>query len=352
MQDSYENDGIKTDERKKRGCTSGTRYILNNLDMKIPFDISSFLAVGENKKDLFQLIQKGIGEQKLDDTVILFSGKGTMTEICESSTIVRNDIACQHSEADYMFALYAREEENVLIRSRSGDTDIIVSLIGHQDLPESLFVDNGTGSGRKLLQPSLCELSSEQRSAIIGFWSFIGNDYLGSFFRKGKKTGWKVAKKNKKFLDFFTKLGTSDNSSDLMTTAETFVCALYGKPKLMCVNAARTEIFWDRYKKNKKVAELSLLPPCRENLRFHLQRANFVAKLLRSTSLIPGCDDYTQHGWSSSGEPIWTTEVVPENIIDILRESTPDEEEPPNDDDQVNDADNDDDEDVEIVDYS
>ena len=84
----------------------------------------------------------------------------------------------------------------------------------------------------------------------------------------------------------------------------------------------------------------------------YIQRANFVAKLLRSTSLIPGCDDYTQHGWSSSGEPIWTTEVVPENIIDILRESTPDEEEPPNDDDQVNDADNDDDEDVEIVDYS
>ena len=235
MQDSYEDDGIKTGERKLRGSESGVRYILNNLEMKIPHDVNSFLAMGENKKDLFQLIQRGIEEQPLEDTTVLFSGKGKMTEVRGSATADRVDLACHHAEADYMFALYSRMEEDILIRSRSGDIDIIVSLIGHQDLPESLYVDNGTGSGRKLLQPSLCELNSEQREALIGYHAFTGNDYVASFFRKGKKTCWKIAKKNKKFLMFFAKLGTEEVTDELMSSAEEYVCALHGKSKLKSV---------------------------------------------------------------------------------------------------------------------
>ncbi len=93
MQDSYEDDGIKTGERKLRGSESGVRYILNNLEMKIPHDVNSFLAMGENKKDLFQLIQRGIEEQPLEDTTVLFSGKGKMTEVRGSATVDRVDLA-------------------------------------------------------------------------------------------------------------------------------------------------------------------------------------------------------------------------------------------------------------------
>ena len=126
------------------------------------------------------------------------------------------------------------------------------------------------------------------------------------FLEQGK-TCWKVGKKNKRYFDFFAKLGTTDDSTYLMAEAEAFVFALYTKPKLLCVNAARVENIWDRYKKNIKVAELSLFPPCKTNLRLHLQRANFVAKLLLSGLLNPGVDDYTQHGWSASAEQIWAT---------------------------------------------
>ena len=208
MVDSYENDGIKAGERKLRGA--GVRYMLKNLDMKIPHDINSFLSVGENKIDLFRLIEKGIVEQDSGDTTFLLSSKGRMVEVRQNASTERDELACQHMEADFMFALYSRMEENILIRSRSGDIDIIVSLIGHQDLPESIYVDNGTGSGRKLLQPCMCELNSEEREALIGFHAFTGNDYVSSFFRKGKKTCWKVAKRNRNFMGFFSKLGVND----------------------------------------------------------------------------------------------------------------------------------------------
>ena len=118
-------------------------------------------------------------------------------------------------------------EEDILIRSRSGDIDIIVSLVGHTDLPISLYLDNGVGSRRSLMQPSLSELCEEEKVAIIGFHAFTGNDYVSSFFRKGKKTCWKVAKRCKEFVSFFSKLGLEDDCDQLIPAAESYVCALY-----------------------------------------------------------------------------------------------------------------------------
>ena len=357
MEDSYQNDGIKAGERKSRG--QGVRYVLNNPDMKIPHDINNFLAMGENKTNLFSLIKRGIVEQTTGDDVILFSSKGKMTEIRENSQTEREDLACQHIEADFMFALYSRMETDVLIRSRSGDVDIVASLVGHQDLPDSIYVDNGTGSGRKLLQPSLCELGVEERDAIIGFHSFSGNDYIASFFRKGKKTCWKVAKRNKNFIKFFSQLGTGDVTNELLASAQEYVCALYGKPKTKQVNEARSQIFWEKYKKKKQVTELCLLPPCEENLKYHLQRSNFVARLMRSTSLRTTIDDFVDHGWTENGEPIWTNNAMPSNIQEILSESeTLAKDDSEEDDllDSVDESENlpneDDDQDVELVDYS
>ena len=229
------------------------------------------------------------------------------------------DMASTHVEADFMFPTYSRMENNVLIRSRSGDIDIIVSLVGQEDLPTELYVDNGTGSGRKILQPSLCELTLQERSAVIGFHAFTGNDYTSSFFRKGKKTCWKIAKRNPDFMDFFTNLGRSNDVDDeLLSSAEAYVCSLYGRSKLRSVNEARSKIFWDKYSKNKKIVELCMLPPCQANLLFHLKRSNYVAMMMRSTTLRPNTDDYSNHGWSEAGEAIWSSDYIPEEIKDVL----------------------------------
>ena len=245
MVNSYDNDGIKADERRKRG--NEVRHVLKNLEMKIPHDINNFLAVGENKKDLFHLIRKGMEEHPRGDATIMFSSNESFIQMTENDVKEIPGMTSNHVEAHFMFPTYSRMENNVLIRSRSGDIDIIASLVGQQDLPTELYVYNGTGSGRKILQPSLCELSLHERSAIIGFHAFTGNDYTSSFFRKGKKTCWKIAKRNPEFMEFFAKLGTSNEVDDeLLSSAEAYVCSLYGKSKLRSVNEARSKIFWDK----------------------------------------------------------------------------------------------------------
>ena len=50
-------------------------------------------------------------------------------------------------------------------------------------------------------------ISDEQRSAIIGFHDFTGNDYVSSFFLKGQKRCLEVAIKSLLFLVAFAALG-------------------------------------------------------------------------------------------------------------------------------------------------
>ena len=208
-------------------------------------------------------------------------------------------------------------------------------------------------------------LSSDERSALIGFHNWTGNYYIGSFFRKAKKTCWKVAKKKPEFMSFFSSLGLSLEISDnLIAAAEAYVCALYGKMKLRSVNEARIKIFWEKYNKNKKIVELSMLPPCRENLILHLKRANYTSFLMRSTTIKPNIDHFTEHGWTADGGSIWSQEYLPNEIQQILYDDAvvqikKDEGENEVDDlldteddnDDIEEEDEDDD-DIEMVDFS
>ena len=67
------------------------------------------------------------------------------------------------------------------------------------------------------------------------------------------------------------KLGKEvDVTDDLLKALKKFVCF----PKDGDVNAVRRAIIWNKFKKKNQVIELSLLPPCRENLRFYVMRTN------------------------------------------------------------------------------
>ena len=45
------------------------------------------------------------------------------------------------------------------------------------------------------------------KSALIGFHTFSGNDYISSIFRKSKRILWKKMEKSKSFSKIFAKLG-------------------------------------------------------------------------------------------------------------------------------------------------
>ena len=85
-------------------------------------------------------------------------------------------------------ALTRRPSKKILVRSpSSGDTDILVILLNklleHQD---RVYLDYGNGKHRKGLWLADIDLPEEIKKCMLGFHAFTGNDYISSFFRKGK----------------------------------------------------------------------------------------------------------------------------------------------------------------------
>ena len=244
------------------------------------------------------------------------------TKITEDGEVLRPNLFCDHEEADSMLVAYAAKvlTGGVMVRSPSGDIDIIALLVYHSmNYETNVYVDNGTGTRRKILHIDSCGLPIEQRSAIIGIHSFSGNDYLSSFFRKGKKTCWRHLCKNEDFVSAFSSLGsTHDICTDVAKTIEKYVCVLYGRSKLKNVNEVRWSIFWDKYNKEKKIIELCMLPPCFANFRLHLQRSNYVAFIMRNANQLElNLQPHSQHGWAE-GSITWVNEYFPKEIEDVL----------------------------------
>ena len=90
-------------------------------------------------------------------------------------------------------ALNRDQVRSIIVRSPSGDIDIIVIMIGLLlEEQTRCFLDTGSGNNRKGLWLSDVDMSQDLKQALIGFHSFTGNDYISSFFRKGMVACWKV----------------------------------------------------------------------------------------------------------------------------------------------------------------
>ena len=266
--DTYESGSIKTCERDTRGV--GERCKLKSPDMKLPYDINKYLSVGENKEELFNLIWQSIVEGNTRQCRIYFCLRDCY-QIDQHDECPRPDLYSDHEEADTKLVAYAKlAEDNIMIRSPSGDIDIIVLFVHHfHNSDVNIYIDNGTGAQRKVLDISSCTLPSEQCNALLGVHAFSGNDYLSSFFRKGKKTCWHAMIKKAEYITGFSKLGTDMNiGDDTKQLLEKYLCSLYGRNKMKSVNEVRKSIFWKKYKDDNKIVELCLLPPCYKNFYF------------------------------------------------------------------------------------
>ena len=77
------------------------------------------VAVGENKHEVFTLIQRAVKKHLTDDGVaVYFCLYDKRIEIKRGGTLDIPDLECTYQEADYMFIAYAfREVGNVMVRS-------------------------------------------------------------------------------------------------------------------------------------------------------------------------------------------------------------------------------------------
>ena len=185
--DTYEENSIKGGERAARGTSE--RYFLRSPDMKVPHDFAGFLCNGSNKEMLFDLIQQSIEEDRanLEDRTVYFSNEKICTMIKEDQMTVLPNLNSDPEEADtklvaLVCAANVPSEESIMVRSPSGDIDILTLFVAHDFRDTKVFIDNGTGKNQKIIEVTSSQLSAEEKKALIGVHAFSGNDHVSLFF--------------------------------------------------------------------------------------------------------------------------------------------------------------------------
>ena len=140
-----------------------------------------------------------------------------------------------------------------MVRSPSEDIDVMVLFLGHDFDEVRVLVGNGTGKVAKIIDISSSTLPKVQRQALVGIHAFSGNDYVSSFFRKGKIAFWKAMLKRAEFIELFAGFGMDGELSDnALMNLEKFVCFLYGDQRTEAVDQVRYKVFVQKLLKMKK----------------------------------------------------------------------------------------------------
>ena len=168
--DTYHEVSLKSAERSQRGKAS--KVIIRSAKSKIPRNFSDFLKNGENKKRLIILMRDPIIENKVKalDVVncgeLYFSTDNDCHRITLSLSVREESLVSNQEEADTKLVLHSLHALNesprkkVIVRSPSGDTDVLVILlskvISHQD---KIYLDYGMGMNQKGLWLSTVVMS-------------------------------------------------------------------------------------------------------------------------------------------------------------------------------------------------
>ena len=122
---------------------------------------------------------------------------------------------------------------------------------------------------------------------LPAFHSFTGCDTTSAFVRRGKVAPLKVLEKRPQFISTFRTLGKSTEAqTKTFNKLEQFVCFMYSKPKYASINKLRYDLFMQKFRpasgnvlSSVDGIDLSLLPPCKDSLYMHMQRANYQAMI-------------------------------------------------------------------------
>ena len=133
------------------------------------------------------------------------------TKITSTSASRISSFVSDHEEADKKLVALVdtlnSSGNTVLVRSPSGDINILMIFLLHQFKNKRMLTDNDTISSRKIIDMSSTNLTKLQRQALVGVHAFSGNDYVLCFFRKGKNKFWDVLAQHERFVQTFADLG-------------------------------------------------------------------------------------------------------------------------------------------------
>ena len=157
--------------------------------------VSEFIDT--HKAKVFNILRTNKIMISLDNKCIWISRLSISTE---------ESLTSNQEEADTKVVLHrqqilkSNETSVITLRLPSGDTDIVVLTVALlYEFQNRVLIDVGSGDNEKVMQLSNIDNEKYLVYALIGFHAFTGNDYISSFFRKGKEKYWKLLEKRNKF---------------------------------------------------------------------------------------------------------------------------------------------------------
>ena len=182
------------------------------------------------------------------------------------------------------------EAESIVVCSR--DTDVLVLLIAHFSKMKctQLWMKSGTSKKPRYIPVHEVHqrLAADIISALLPFHVITACDSVSQLLGHGKKTAWNVFRKCPELLQ---DLGKGELTLAISTSAETFICRLYGDYDHDTCNQTRVKMF------SKCVSQESL-PPTSDAVQLHIQRAHYQASVWtqadKCTPLLP---EVSSSGW-------------------------------------------------------
>lgn len=220
-----------------------------------------------------------------------------------------------HEEADSrMFFHLTSVPDNSNVVIRTADTDCLVIALGcnskiNPSVKTWLEVGVQTNNSQRYISINSihAKIGDILCKSLPAYHAFSGCDYTASFSRKGKVRPLKILENDVKAQHAFIELGEEEEVKELTyQILENYLCKVYGKKTLQCINDVRTEVFFDKYrpKGNKdriscvKKLDGSMMPPCSKVLKKKIQRTHMIARRwMSSVNPYPSRENPLQSGW-------------------------------------------------------
>lgn len=204
--------------------------------------------------------------------VIRMANSGTELEVLPLPALFTTQ-----EEADTRLLLHcahaSQYSSNIVVNSP--DTDVFVLAISFcKEIGANLYFHTGKAANKRTIHVQRIHnhLGDEVSDALIGLHCFTGCDTASAMHGVGKLKAIKTMLSDKEHCVTLRKLGTSFQlTTELYEASEAFACALYDLKGYRDVNYARSQMF-----KSGKCTDRSL-PPNRDALHKHTQRANYQA---------------------------------------------------------------------------
>ena len=144
-------------ERESCGCSD--EDIIKSTKSKAPKDFKAFLRNGENKNKLMDLLCEVISSSLdralviLQIFVICFSKVDSCVRVNASQVTTVDELSSNQEKADNKMIVHSvhaikTTEGLIILRSFSGETDIMIIAKSHIDTSKHVLVDYGNGKNR------------------------------------------------------------------------------------------------------------------------------------------------------------------------------------------------------------